>query len=76
MGTNDKRRNNKSILSQNIGQTTIEVTHNPQIHNYSNWSWQHKILFIQVQNNRQPNVPLLKRSLFRTTLVNFVFYCW
>jgi hypothetical protein len=60
MGRNNKRRNNKSIFSQNRGQAKTEVKHNPQLHNYSNWSWQHKILFIQVQNNRQSNVPMQK----------------
>ena len=39
-------------------QAKIEVKHNRQLRNYSNWPWQHKILFLQVQNNRQPNVPL------------------
>jgi len=42
----------KKHFSQYRRQTKNESEHNTQLHDNSDWSWQHKCLFIQVENNR------------------------
>ena len=52
----------KAFFPKMDGRLKLRLNTTPNDNNYSNWSWQPKILFIQVQNNRQSNVPLQKRS--------------
>ena len=72
MVTNNKRRNNKNLFPQNRGQVKTEVKHNPQLHNYINWSWQHKILSYKYKIIDNPMCPCTKGH---QTVQHIIFDC-